>query len=103
MISCGEAVPSTPIEFVRRDTEQEVTPGTLPTAFSTRAWQAAQLIPVTVYCSNCAFFLCGESASRRLLHLLLRMDCSSANRFCIGIPLRISLHQLLQQCDQLLD
>jgi UDP-2-acetamido-2,6-beta-L-arabino-hexul-4-ose reductase len=27
----------------------DVTPGTFPTAFSTRAWQAAQLIPVTIY------------------------------------------------------
>ena len=41
------AVPSTPIEFVSRLTEQEVTPSTLETAFSTRALQAAQLIPVT--------------------------------------------------------
>ena len=32
-------------------TEQDVTPGTLETAFSTRALQAAQLIPVTLYCS----------------------------------------------------
>ena len=30
-----------------RETEQLVTPGTLFTAFSTRAWHAAQLIPVT--------------------------------------------------------
>lgn len=47
----GEAVPSTPMEFVRRLTEQDVTPGTLDTAFSTRVLQAAQLIPVTLYCS----------------------------------------------------
>ena len=45
------AVPSTPMEFVSRLTEQEVTPFTFDTAFSTRAEQAAQLIPVTVYCS----------------------------------------------------
>ena len=44
-------MPSTPIELVSRLTEQAVTPGTLPTAFSTRALQAAQLIPVTLYCS----------------------------------------------------
>ena len=44
-------MPSTPIELVSRLTEQAVTPGTLPTAFSTRAEQAAQLIPVMVYCS----------------------------------------------------
>ena len=51
MISWDEAVPSTPIEFVRRLTEQDVTPGTFDTAFSTRAEQAAQLMPVTLYCS----------------------------------------------------
>jgi hypothetical protein len=51
MISCGRAVPSTPIELVSRLTEQLVTPATCDTAFSTRALQAAQLIPVTVYCS----------------------------------------------------
>ena len=51
MIASEVAVPSTPIEFVSRLTEQEVTPGTLLTAFSTLLLQAAQLIPVTVYCS----------------------------------------------------
>ena len=51
MMAWGEAVPSTPIELVSRLTEQAVTPGTLPTAFSTRALQAAQLIPVMLYCS----------------------------------------------------
>ncbi len=50
-IASGEAVPSTPIEFVSRLTEQDVTPGTFETAFSTRVLHAAQLIPVTVYCS----------------------------------------------------
>ena len=49
--SSGEAVPSTPMAFVSRLTEQDVTPLTCDTAFSTRAAQAAQLIPVTVYCS----------------------------------------------------
>ena len=44
------AVPSTPMELVRRLTEHEVTPGTPETAFSTLAEQAAQLIPVTLYC-----------------------------------------------------
>ena len=39
------------MELVSRLTEQPVTPGTLFTAFSTRAEQAAQLIPVTLYCS----------------------------------------------------
>jgi len=45
------AVPSTPMELVSRLTEQLVTPGTFFTAFSTRAEQAAQLMPVTLYCS----------------------------------------------------
>ena len=36
------------MEFVRRLTEQDVTPGTFDTAFSTLELQAAQLIPVTV-------------------------------------------------------
>ena len=49
MISAADAVPSTPMELVRRLTVQADTPGTLLTAFSTRAWQAAQLIPVTIY------------------------------------------------------
>ena len=47
MITDESAVPSTPIEFVNRLTEQDVTPSTLETAFSTRALQAAQLMPVT--------------------------------------------------------
>jgi len=51
MTASAAAVPSTPIEFVSRLTEQAVTPGTFETAFSTLALQAAQLIPVTVYCS----------------------------------------------------
>ena len=37
--------------IISRLTEQAVTPGTLFTAFSTRALHAAQLIPVTLYCS----------------------------------------------------
>ena len=53
MIAAGSAVPSTPMELVSRLTEQAVTPGTCPTAFSTRALQAAQLMPVTLYCSIC--------------------------------------------------
>ena len=39
------------MELVNKLTEQAVTPGTLETAFSTLALQAAQLIPVTLYCS----------------------------------------------------
>ena len=50
IIEDGSAVPSTPMELVKRLTEAEVTPGTFATAFSTLAWQAAQLIPVTIYC-----------------------------------------------------
>ena len=50
MIACTDAVPSTPMEFVSRLTAHAVTPGTCDTAFSTRAEQAAQLMPVT---SNC--------------------------------------------------
>ena len=52
MISSALAVPSTPIEFVSRLTEQEVTPLTADTAFSIRLLQAAQLMPVIEYCSR---------------------------------------------------
>ena len=47
MTADGSALPSTPMELVRRLTEQAVTPGTFDTAFSTRALHAAQLMPVT--------------------------------------------------------
>ena len=47
MIFCESTEPSTPIELVRRLTEQDLTPSTELTAFSTLATQAAQLIPVT--------------------------------------------------------
>ena len=50
IISVSLAVPSTPIELVSRLTEQAVTPLTPITAFSTRALQAAQLIPFTLNC-----------------------------------------------------
>ena len=66
MISSAEALPSTPMELVSRLTEQEVTPFTPDTAFSTRAEQAAQLIPVTVYCSII------ESRNLLLFHQLLQ-------------------------------
>ena len=46
----SDALPSTPISPVSRLTEQEVTPSTPDTAFSTRELQAAQLIPVTLNC-----------------------------------------------------
>ena len=48
-------------------TEQELTPGTFETAFSTRALHAAQLIPVTIYCSISLSFL----IFLRLFHQLL--------------------------------
>ena len=51
MISSPDALPSTVIELVRRLTLHCVTPGTPRTAFSTWAWHAAQLIPVTLYFS----------------------------------------------------
>ena len=50
MTSAGAAEPSTPMEFVSRLTAHEVTPGTVETAFSTRAEHAAQLMPVIEYC-----------------------------------------------------
>ena len=50
MTASSAAVPSTPIELVNRLTEPAVTPGTLETAFSTRALHAAQLMPVTLNC-----------------------------------------------------
>ena len=49
MTDCVEAVPSTAMLLVSRLTEQLLTPSTEETAFSTRALQAAQLIPVTMY------------------------------------------------------
>lgn len=45
------------MELVSRLTEQDVTPSTFETAFSTRALQAAQLIPLTVYCFIAASLL----------------------------------------------
>ena len=50
MIFSGATSPSTPMELVKRLTAQAVTPSTPFTAFSTRALQAAQLMPVTSYC-----------------------------------------------------
>jgi hypothetical protein len=49
MTALASAVPSTFMEFVKRLTEQSVTPSTEATAFSTRALHAAQLMPVTLY------------------------------------------------------
>jgi hypothetical protein len=56
------------MEFVRRLTEQDATPGTFVTAFSTLALQAAQLIPVTLYC----FIIPPDHMSCDDLILLLR-------------------------------
>ena len=47
MTAAGDASPSTPMELVSRLTAQDDTPGVFATAFSTRATQAAQLMPVT--------------------------------------------------------
>ena len=60
-IISAEAVPSTPIEFVSKLTEQLVTPGTADTAFSTLELQAAQLIPVILYCSIFSHLVCCKS------------------------------------------
>ena len=54
------------MELVRRLTEHDVTPGTFETAFSTRALQAAQLMPVTEYC-----FIFFSPVSSDLFHQLL--------------------------------
>ena len=48
MTSWGETCPSTVMSPVRRFTEQSVTPGTDRAAFSTRALQAAQVMPFTL-------------------------------------------------------
>ena len=52
------------MELVSRLTEHSVTPGTLDTAFSTRALQAAQLMPVTLYCFIVSRLLIGLSADK---------------------------------------
>ena len=83
MTSCGETVPSTPMELVSKLTEQDSTPGSLLTAFSTLALQAAQLIPVTVYCSILL-------PPRILLYPFYKT------------PFKPLFHQLLQRCQQLL-
>ena len=71
MMSCGAAEPSTPIEFVSRLTEQDVTPGTFETAFSTRVLHAAQLIPVILYLSV-SLTLSLESGLFQVYYLQLR-------------------------------
>ena len=66
VLAASLAVPSTPMELVSRLTEQLVTPGTFFTAFSTRAEQAAQLMPVTLNCSI-AISPCGQFARRAVI------------------------------------
>ena len=55
------------MELVKRLTEQDVTPGTFDTAFSTLVLHAAQLIPVTEYC-----FILFTPAYSDLFHQLLK-------------------------------
>ena len=76
-ISCGDAVPSTLMELVSRLTEQEVTPDTLDTAFSTRVLHAAQLIPVTVYCSI---------SNPPLFHQFLKRREQVVNHLIVSVP-----------------
>ena len=66
-MAAAPAMPSTPMEFVSRLTEQLVTPGTAFTAFSTRAEQAAQLMPVTLYCSIIVLLKIGWLARKRVI------------------------------------
>ena len=54
-IASSVALPSTFIELVTRLTEQDFTPSTLDTAFSTCATQAEQVIPLTSNCLICAY------------------------------------------------
>ena len=66
-VAAALAVPSTPMELVSRLTEQLVTPGTAFTAFSTRAEQAAQLMPVTLYCSIVSLLAMGRLVRKRVI------------------------------------
>ena len=77
MISALEAFPSTPMELVSRLTETESTPGTFATAFSTLAWHAAQLMPVTMYCSMILLIS---------LHEFLHHFDKLINRFFLAVP-----------------
>ena len=87
MISPDEAVPSTPMELVRRLTEQLFTPGTFDTAFSTRAEQAAQLIPVTLYCSIFFQYLLKSSLS---LYFISFWRVATSSSMVSSLPSRIS-------------
>ena len=94
MIASGEASPSTPMEFVSRLTATEVTPGTEPTAFSTRAEHAAQLIPVTLNCCIFLLFLSGLSGS---------CDIARSGYCFISFCMTRLLHQFLHNLDELID
>ena len=91
------AVPSTPMELVSRLTEQLVTPGTAFTAFSTRAEQAAQLMPVTLYCSI-VFTPCDGSACPKKGHFMsLGSNFSSSSNFS-SLPARRSSATQVRTC-----
>ena len=72
------ALPSTPIEFVSRLTEQDCTPSTFETAFSTWELQAAQLIPVTLN-----FFI-------KSTYLISFCKVATRSSIVSSLPLRIS-------------
>jgi hypothetical protein len=73
-----------------------VTPGTLETAFSTRVLQAAQLMPVTLYCSILLSFL-------PVISIAFLPDCGHMHYASAPRPVRRSLHQFLQCRDQFID
>ena len=61
-LSSGDAqCEFTSIEFLSRLTATESTPSTRETTFSTLAWHAAQLMPVTAKCRRQEGVLRGES------------------------------------------
>ena len=78
IMSASEAVSSTPTELVSRLTEQDFTPGTFDTAFSTRELQAAQVIPVTIY-----YFM--EEPPCGYLHVGFFNRSLSSLRRCLGL------------------
>ena len=90
MMAAGEAAPSTPIELVSRLTEQLVTPGTFFTAFSTRAEQAAQLMPVTLYCSIADSFPLHKMPGRGSFHELGQQGQQLVQFFTAAIPQVVS-------------
>ena len=83
MITDESAVPSTPIEFVSRLTEQDVTPSTLETAFSTRALQAAHASHLILFHGFPSFhFACQIVISLVFVELLLIHQ--SSHPFLLG-------------------